>query len=168
MLQLKVPPLSAEKGKTAWNVFFFMFCFWATAGGSQRTQRVNRRAFSFLLNRKRYGFHTLTDIFSRNARFVFIFLPLEKSSEENGPKNPTASSWHVYLLFTSILLLFLVALIVFMAFFVKKKKFKFQTHLTLEELTAVPFVNGVLFCKLRLLDGDFVATSSRWEHLKTP
>uniref|UniRef100_A0A3Q1HZE9 C2 NT-type domain-containing protein n=1 Tax=Anabas testudineus TaxID=64144 RepID=A0A3Q1HZE9_ANATE len=50
-----------------------------------------------------------------------------------------------------------------MAFFVKKKKFKFQTHLTLEELTAVPFVNGVLFCKLRLLDGDFVATSSRVE-----
>ncbi|XP_017283383.1 protein FAM102A [Kryptolebias marmoratus] len=50
-----------------------------------------------------------------------------------------------------------------MAFFVKKKKFKFQTHLTLEELTAVPFVNGVLFCKLRLLDGDFVATSSRQE-----
>ncbi|KAF3851454.1 hypothetical protein F7725_013226 [Dissostichus mawsoni] len=48
-----------------------------------------------------------------------------------------------------------------MAFFVKKKKFKFQTQLTLEELTAVPFVNGVLFCKMRLLDGDFVATSSR-------
>ncbi|KAK5620974.1 hypothetical protein CRENBAI_016219 [Crenichthys baileyi] len=48
-----------------------------------------------------------------------------------------------------------------MAFFVKKKKFKFQTQLTLEELTAVPFVNGVLFCKLRLQDGDFVATSSR-------
>ncbi|XP_041755898.2 protein FAM102A [Coregonus clupeaformis] len=51
-----------------------------------------------------------------------------------------------------------------MAFFAKKKIFKFQTHLTLEELTAVPFVNGVLFCKLRLLDGgDFVATSSREE-----
>ncbi|MED6276642.1 hypothetical protein CHARACLAT_005106, partial [Characodon lateralis] len=50
-----------------------------------------------------------------------------------------------------------------MAFFVKKKKFKFQTQLTLEELTAVPFVNGVLFCKLRLQDGDFVATSSREE-----
>ncbi|XP_059193803.1 early estrogen-induced gene 1 protein [Centropristis striata] len=50
-----------------------------------------------------------------------------------------------------------------MAFFVKKKKFKFQTHLTLEELTAVPFVNGVLFCKIRLLDGDFMATSSRQE-----
>ncbi|CAL8293893.1 protein FAM102A [Gadus morhua] len=50
-----------------------------------------------------------------------------------------------------------------MAFFVKKKKFKFQTQLTLEELTAVPFVNGVLFCKLRLLEGEFVATSSRVE-----
>uniref|UniRef100_A0A3B4YPC0 Estrogen-induced osteoclastosis regulator 1 n=1 Tax=Seriola lalandi dorsalis TaxID=1841481 RepID=A0A3B4YPC0_SERLL len=50
-----------------------------------------------------------------------------------------------------------------MAFFVKKKKFKFQTHLTLEELTAVPFVNGVLFCKLRLLEGDFAATSTREE-----
>lgn len=50
-----------------------------------------------------------------------------------------------------------------MAFFAKKKKFKFQTHLTLEELSAVPFVNGVLFCKLRLLDGDFVATSTREE-----
>lgn len=48
-----------------------------------------------------------------------------------------------------------------MAFFAKKKKFKFQTHLTLEELSAVPFVNGVLFCKVRLLDGDFVASSSR-------
>ena len=48
-----------------------------------------------------------------------------------------------------------------MAFFVKKKKFKFQTQLTLEELSAVPFVNGVLFCKLRLLDGDFAATSTR-------
>ncbi|XP_061752216.1 early estrogen-induced gene 1 protein-like [Nerophis ophidion] len=50
-----------------------------------------------------------------------------------------------------------------MAFFAKKKKFKFQTHLTLEELSAVPFVNGVLFCKVRLLDGDFTATSSRQE-----
>lgn len=51
-----------------------------------------------------------------------------------------------------------------MAFLVKKKKFKFQTHFTLEELTAVPFVNGVLFCKIRLLDGgDFVTSSSREE-----
>ncbi|TRY60593.1 hypothetical protein DNTS_026997 [Danionella cerebrum] len=51
-----------------------------------------------------------------------------------------------------------------MAFLVKKKKFKFQTHLTLEELTAVPFVNGVLFCKMRLMDGgDFTASSTREE-----
>uniref|UniRef100_A0A8B9GVK3 Family with sequence similarity 102 member Aa n=1 Tax=Astyanax mexicanus TaxID=7994 RepID=A0A8B9GVK3_ASTMX len=51
-----------------------------------------------------------------------------------------------------------------MAFLVKKKKFKFQTHFTLEELTAVPFVNGVLFCKIRLLDGgDFATSSSREE-----
>ncbi|KAF2986627.1 hypothetical protein EK904_002038 [Melospiza melodia maxima] len=43
-----------------------------------------------------------------------------------------------------------------------KKKFKFQTSFTLEELTAVPFVNGVLFCKIRLLDGgDFASLSSR-------
>ncbi|XP_063792736.1 early estrogen-induced gene 1 protein isoform X2 [Pseudophryne corroboree] len=51
-----------------------------------------------------------------------------------------------------------------MAFLTKKKKFKFQTIFTLEELTAVPFVNGVLFCKVRLLDGgDFVSLSSREE-----
>ncbi|XP_029115570.1 protein FAM102A [Scleropages formosus] len=51
-----------------------------------------------------------------------------------------------------------------MAFLMKKKKFKFQTHFTLEELTAVPFVNGVLFCKIRLLDGgDFITESSRKE-----
>ncbi|XP_076859545.1 early estrogen-induced gene 1 protein [Brachyhypopomus gauderio] len=51
-----------------------------------------------------------------------------------------------------------------MAFLVKKKKFKFQTQFTLEELTAVPFVNGVLFCKIRLLDGgDFATSSSREE-----
>ncbi|XP_077063005.1 early estrogen-induced gene 1 protein [Siphateles boraxobius] len=51
-----------------------------------------------------------------------------------------------------------------MAFLVKKKKFKFQTHVTLEELTSVPFVNGVLFCKIRLLDGgDFTSASSREE-----
>ncbi|OCT65458.1 protein FAM102A-like [Xenopus laevis] len=51
-----------------------------------------------------------------------------------------------------------------MAFLTKKKKFKFQTSFNLEELTAVPFVNGVLFCKVRLLDGgDFVSQSSREE-----
>nr|XP_023696427.1 protein FAM102A-like [Paramormyrops kingsleyae] len=51
-----------------------------------------------------------------------------------------------------------------MAFLMKKKRFKFHTHFTLEELSAVPFVNGVLFCKVRLLDGgDFAAESSRKE-----
>ncbi|XP_051969498.1 protein FAM102A-like isoform X5 [Xyrauchen texanus] len=48
--------------------------------------------------------------------------------------------------------------------FLMKKKFKFQTHFTLEELTAVPFINGMLFCKFRLLDGgDFSISSSRQE-----
>uniref|UniRef100_UPI0037E8A9F8 early estrogen-induced gene 1 protein-like n=1 Tax=Semicossyphus pulcher TaxID=241346 RepID=UPI0037E8A9F8 len=51
-----------------------------------------------------------------------------------------------------------------MSFLVKKKKFKFQVYFTLEELTAVPFVNGVLFCKIRLMDGgDFATLSSREE-----
>ncbi|XP_058238752.1 protein FAM102A isoform X2 [Hemibagrus wyckioides] len=51
-----------------------------------------------------------------------------------------------------------------MAFLMKKKKFKFQVHFTLEELTAVPFINGMLFCKIRLLEGgDFVISSSRQE-----
>ncbi|XP_055516145.1 early estrogen-induced gene 1 protein-like isoform X1 [Leucoraja erinacea] len=51
-----------------------------------------------------------------------------------------------------------------MAFIMKKKKFKFQTSFSLEELAAVPFVNGVLFCKIRLLDGgDFTQLSSRVE-----
>lgn len=50
-----------------------------------------------------------------------------------------------------------------MSFLMKKKKFKFQVHFTLEELTAVPIVNGVLFCKIRLIDGgDFVILSSRY------
>ncbi|XP_005993321.1 protein FAM102A [Latimeria chalumnae] len=51
-----------------------------------------------------------------------------------------------------------------MAFLMKKKKFKFLITFTLEELSAVPFVNGVLFCKIRLLDGgDFLSQSSREE-----
>ncbi|KAK5852434.1 hypothetical protein PBY51_023903 [Eleginops maclovinus] len=51
-----------------------------------------------------------------------------------------------------------------MSFLIRKKKFKFQVHFTLEELTAVPFVNGVLFCKIRLIDGgDFAILSSREE-----
>lgn len=49
-----------------------------------------------------------------------------------------------------------------MAFMMKKKKYKFTVELCLEEITAVPFLNGVLFAKVRLLDGgSFMETSSR-------
>lgn len=44
---------------------------------------------------------------------------------------------------------------------IKKKKFKFKIDFDLEELSSVPFVNGVLFCKVRLLDGGFAQESSR-------
>lgn len=44
----------------------------------------------------------------------------------------------------------------------KKKKFKFKVDFELDELSSVPFVNGVLFCKVRLLDGGFSEESSRW------
>ncbi|XP_072524764.1 EEIG family member 2 [Salminus brasiliensis] len=43
----------------------------------------------------------------------------------------------------------------------KKKKFKFKVDFELEELSAVPVVNGVLFCKVRLTDGGFTEESSR-------
>ncbi|XP_036409702.1 protein FAM102B-like isoform X1 [Megalops cyprinoides] len=43
----------------------------------------------------------------------------------------------------------------------KKKKFKFRIDFELDELSSVPFVNGVLFCKVRLLDGGFSEESSR-------
>ncbi|XP_047657272.1 protein FAM102B isoform X4 [Tachysurus fulvidraco] len=43
----------------------------------------------------------------------------------------------------------------------KKKKFKFKVDFELDELSSVPFVNGVLFCKIRLLDGGFSEESSR-------
>uniref|UniRef100_A0A8C6PT39 EEIG family member 2a n=1 Tax=Nothobranchius furzeri TaxID=105023 RepID=A0A8C6PT39_NOTFU len=43
----------------------------------------------------------------------------------------------------------------------KKKKFKFRIDVDLEELSSVPFVNGVLFCKVRLVDGGFSDESSR-------
>ncbi|KAK1790959.1 hypothetical protein P4O66_014808 [Electrophorus voltai] len=43
----------------------------------------------------------------------------------------------------------------------KKKKFKFKVGFELEELSSVPFVNGVLFCKVRLTDGGFSEESSR-------
>uniref|UniRef100_A0A4W5N4W4 EEIG family member 2a n=1 Tax=Hucho hucho TaxID=62062 RepID=A0A4W5N4W4_9TELE len=43
----------------------------------------------------------------------------------------------------------------------KKKKFKFKVDFELDELSSVPFVNGVLFCKVRLLDRGFTEESSR-------
>uniref|UniRef100_A0A3P9I6C2 C2 NT-type domain-containing protein n=1 Tax=Oryzias latipes TaxID=8090 RepID=A0A3P9I6C2_ORYLA len=43
----------------------------------------------------------------------------------------------------------------------KKKRFKFKIDFDLDELSSVPFVNGVLFCKVRLLDGGFAEESSR-------
>uniref|UniRef100_A0A3B4YQL9 EEIG family member 2a n=1 Tax=Seriola lalandi dorsalis TaxID=1841481 RepID=A0A3B4YQL9_SERLL len=43
----------------------------------------------------------------------------------------------------------------------KKKRFKFKVDFDLEELSSVPFVNGVLFCKVRLLDGGFAEQSTR-------
>lgn len=43
----------------------------------------------------------------------------------------------------------------------KKKRFKFKVDFDLEELSSVPFVNGVLFCKVRLVDGGFAGESSR-------
>lgn len=50
---------------------------------------------------------------------------------------------------------------------IKKKRFKFNVHLCVEDLTAVPFLNAVLFVKVRLLDGGtFSQTSSRYETVK--
>ena len=51
-----------------------------------------------------------------------------------------------------------------MSFIVKKKKYKFAVRLTLEGLSSVPYINGLLYAKVRLVDGGhFVATSSREE-----
>lgn len=51
-----------------------------------------------------------------------------------------------------------------MPFMSKKKKFKFQVRLELEELSDVPFVTGVLYAKVRLLDGGtFLEQSPRQE-----
>ena len=40
-----------------------------------------------------------------------------------------------------------------MAAFLRKKKYIFLVDLTIHELSSVPFVTGMLFCKLRLLNG---------------
>lgn len=49
-----------------------------------------------------------------------------------------------------------------MAFMMKKKKYKFNVKLSLDELVEVPFnLNVVLFAKIRLLDGGFQVYSDR-------
>lgn len=46
----------------------------------------------------------------------------------------------------------------------KKKKYRFLVDCTVEELTAVPYLNAILFAKLRLLDGgNFSEESPRLE-----
>ncbi|CAH1709649.1 unnamed protein product [Chironomus riparius] len=50
-----------------------------------------------------------------------------------------------------------------MAFMMKKKKYKFECDLNLEEMIEVPFLNAVLFAKIRLLDGGFQEISNREE-----
>ncbi|XP_013783924.1 protein FAM102A-like isoform X2 [Limulus polyphemus] len=53
-----------------------------------------------------------------------------------------------------------------MSFMLKKKKYKFQVDFVLEDLTAVPFVNGMLFAKVRLLDGGSFSEMSSREEVK--
>lgn len=43
----------------------------------------------------------------------------------------------------------------------RKKKYRFQVDVRVEELQHVPFVNQVLFAKVRLLDGGFTDHSTR-------
>lgn len=51
-----------------------------------------------------------------------------------------------------------------MAFIIKKKRYKFQVDLTLNELTEVSFGKAILFAKVRQLDGgNFQQTSNREE-----
>jgi len=42
-----------------------------------------------------------------------------------------------------------------------KKKFKFQVTILIDELNAVPFVTGVLYCKLRLKNGTYTDNTPR-------
>ena len=47
----------------------------------------------------------------------------------------------------------------------KKKKFQFEVQFNLQELSSVPFVSGVLFAKVRLIDGgQFTTQSTRYEY----
>ncbi|XP_065169308.1 uncharacterized protein [Atheta coriaria] len=52
------------------------------------------------------------------------------------------------------------------SFMTKKKKYKFQVEVCLEELLEVPFVSAVLFAKLRLLDGGNFQDHSQREEVR--
>ncbi|XP_076455154.1 EEIG family member 2-like isoform X1 [Babylonia areolata] len=54
-----------------------------------------------------------------------------------------------------------------MSFMSKKKKYKFKVHLELEELESVPFVTGILFCKVRLHDGGSYVDFSPREDIRS-
>lgn len=46
----------------------------------------------------------------------------------------------------------------------KKKKFQFEVQFNLQELSSVPFVSGVLYAKVRLIDGgQFTRQSTRYD-----
>ncbi|KAK1153691.1 protein FAM102A-like [Acipenser oxyrinchus oxyrinchus] len=50
----------------------------------------------------------------------------------------------------------------------RRRSYRFQVSLLLDELAHVPLVNGVLFCKVRLLDGSYKHESMRKEvHLNS-
>lgn len=54
-----------------------------------------------------------------------------------------------------------------MAFMMKKKKHQFDVDFYLDKLIEVPFVNAVLFAKIRLLEGKtFQEFSNRYENSK--
>lgn len=53
-----------------------------------------------------------------------------------------------------------------MAFMMKKKKYKFSVDFHLDELDKVPFLNAVLFAKVRLLDGGTFQEISKREEVK--
>ena len=52
-----------------------------------------------------------------------------------------------------------------MAFIIKKKRYKFQVDLTLNELTEVTFGKAILFAKVRQLDGGSFEQSSKREEV---
>ena len=48
-----------------------------------------------------------------------------------------------------------------MAFMLKKKRYKFQVDLCLDELTEVSYTKGILFAKIRQLDGGHFTDMSK-------